>query len=194
MREVYAAIERLLANNDPHTPPLIGIDGRCGSGKSTLAAELARKYDGAVFHLDDFYMPFEKRAPDWRERPCANMELDRFEKEVLCPAKAGKTVAYRPFVCFEDRFAPTEMLTPKKIWIAEGSYAFHPSLAPYYDLKIWLTCSPETQSDRLQKREGDNYASFVSTWIPLEEAYAALWNVPESADLIICTDTAEERI
>lgn len=31
------------------------IDGRSGSGKTTFAAELARRTNGVVVHLDDFY-------------------------------------------------------------------------------------------------------------------------------------------
>lgn len=162
-------------------PVIAAVDGRCGSGKSTLARLAAERFGCPVAHMDEFYLPFARRAPDWRRVPCANMDLERFRREVLEPFRAGQSVRYTPYRCGEDRFGRTEVFPAGGLLLVEGSYCLHPDLAAYYDLKIFLTCSPETQTARLQAREGERLRNFQETWIPLEEAYFARYGVGRDA-------------
>ena len=73
--EAVLAAARLLAGGA--APALLAIDGRCGSGKSTLAAWLAEQLPCNLVHMDDFYLPMDRRRPDWAEHPGANMDFAR---------------------------------------------------------------------------------------------------------------------
>ena len=75
-------------------PLLLAIDGRCGSGKTTLAAALQERLHCGVFHMDDFYLPFEARTPERLAQPGGHMDFDRFEKEVLRPLRGGSGAGY----------------------------------------------------------------------------------------------------
>ncbi len=164
---------------------LIAIDGRCGSGKTTLAIDLAARYGGCVFHMDDFYLPFDRRIPDWKQVPGANMDFARLRNEVLAPVQEGRAVhylAHRPHLgSFEDH----GILQPCRLSILEGSYSHHPSLQTAFDLRIYVTCDPEVQRQRLQMREGERYAHFRDLWIPLEEAYFSSYSIEEQCDLCL---------
>lgn len=167
---------------------LVAIDGRCGCGKSSLAALLARRFDANVFHMDDFYLPFAARGENWREIPAGNMDLRRFRSEVLSPLAAGETVLYRAYDCAHDRYLPTRALPFRSLSLVEGSYSLHPELAGFYDYRLFVTAEKHAQTARLKAREGDRFAAFESTWIPLEEAYFQRFGIEELADRVIRTD------
>ena len=58
----------------------------------------------------------------------------------------------------------------------------------YYDIRIFVTCSPDEQARRLRKREGKRYSNFVERWIPLEEGYFANYSIEENAEMMVVTD------
>lgn len=39
-----------------------------------------------VVHMDDYYLPPDRRAENWEQIPAGNMDLARFLQEVLVPA------------------------------------------------------------------------------------------------------------
>ncbi|WP_325199712.1 uridine kinase family protein [Oscillibacter sp.] len=170
-------------------PILFAVDGRCGSGKTgfaKLAAEvLACSSD--VVHMDDFYLPPERRAEDWMEVPAGNMDLERLRREVLdSPDRDNGDTAYRPYDCRAGLFKdPVELWEP--LAIVEGTYSQHPSLAKYYDYKIFLTCEREEQTRRLRVREGDYFPTFDRVWRTLEERYFAACGTEGAADLVVDT-------
>lgn len=167
---------------------LVALDGRCGSGKTTLAAQLAERFpDSAVFHTDDFYLPPADRVDGWEHIPCANMDLARFSREVLTPARAGDAVSYRAYSCREGAYLSAKSIVSKPLFLVEGSYSHHPLLAENYDLRVFVTCSQEEQARRLQAREGERYPNFVQRWIPLEEGYFAQYHIETRADLVLGT-------
>lgn len=150
-------IDRRLA----HVPcAVLAIDGRCGSGKTTLAALLAQTLPCRVVHMDDFYLPFAARRPDWRTTPLGNMDLGRLRREVLEPARLGEEITYRAYDCPHDALRPALLLPPRPLTVVEGSYSLAPALRPYYDLTVFLTCSQAEQAARLQAREGAYYPAF----------------------------------
>ena len=70
--------------------------------------------------------------------------------------------------------------------IVEGAYACHPSLWPYYDLRIFLSVPVGEQRRRILKRNGaEKAAQFNSRWIPLEERYFKAYDIPLRCDLRI---------
>ena len=184
---IIHCLELLLAN--AAAPVVLALDGRCGSGKTTMATALAEQFpDSIVLHTDDFYLPPADRVPGWEQTPCANMDLARLRDEVLAPARAGKPVLYRAYSCREGAYLPPRPLGSAPLVIVEGSYSHHPSLAPYYDIRIFVTCSPDEQARRLRRREGGRYSNFVERWIPLEEGYFANYSIEENAEMMVVTD------
>lgn len=168
-------------------PALVAIDGRCGSGKTWLAGRLAERWPCQVVHMDDFYLPPDRRASDWTEKPAGNMDLERLRTEVLAPARAGTLRAYRPFDCQSGAFLPEISLPDCPLLVLEGSYAHHPALA-VPGLKIFLTCSRKEQERRLRLREGERFPAFETRWIPMEERYYRACGVPEADALVVETD------
>ena len=67
------------------TAVIMGVDGRCGSGKTYFARRLAEKFPCSVIHMDDYFLPAEKRAADWEKCPGGNMDFERLLAEVLRP-------------------------------------------------------------------------------------------------------------
>ena len=176
----------------PTKPLVLALDGRCGSGKTTLADRLARQFPASiVLHTDDFYLPPAQRVRGWEKTPCANMDLIRLRDEALRPAYEGQPVLYRAYFCRAGAYQPVQELAPQPLVILEGSYSHHPLLAGYETLQVFVTCSREEQTRRLQAREGERYANFAARWIPLEEGYFAQYRIEEMADLAVDT-TADD--
>jgi cytidylate kinase len=94
-------------------------------------------------------------------------------------------VLYRAYSCRAGAYQPVQELAAQPLVILEGSYSHHPLLAGYETLQVFVTCSREAQTRRLQAREGARYPAFAQRWIPLEEGYFAKYSIEESADLIL---------
>lgn len=170
-------------------PIVFAVDGRCGSGKTGFAALASGLLvcSADVVHIDDFYLPPERRAEDWMEVPAGNMDLGRLRREVLdSPDRDSGDTAYRPYDCRTGLFKdPVELWEP--LTIVEGTYSQHPSLTGYYDYKIFLTCDREEQTSRLRVREGDYFPTFDRVWRTLEERYFAACGTEAAADLVVDT-------
>lgn len=163
-------------------PAVVAIDGRCGSGKTTLAELGKEVFGGRVFHMDDYYLPLAQRKPDWEHVPAGNMDLNRFRSQVLEPVRLRQSVQYIPYSCQAGRYEQAKQIAPAALTIIEGSYCQHPELTAYYDMTLFLTCTPEEQEIRLRKREGNFFGMFQRRWIPMEEAYFTACDVPKRAD------------
>lgn len=183
---VFRAVEALAARGGPEA---VVIDGRCGSGKTWLAAQLAGRWPCQVIHMDHFYLPVERRAPDWAQIPAGNMDMDRLRAEVLAPFLAGMLREYRPYDCGSGVFLPPVPLADSALLVLEGSYSHHPALAVHGALKVFLTCSRKEQERRLRLREGERFPAFLTRWIPMEERYYRGCGIPEGDALAVETDT-----
>ncbi len=181
---VLAAARTLL---ETPRPALLAIDGRCGSGKSPLAAWLADQLPCNLVHMDDFYLPPADRRPDWAQHPGANMDFARLREEVLLPLLAGQPADYRAYVCRDGALQPPVTLPPRGLTILEGSYALHPALQVPLACRVFVTCSPDCQRQRLQLREGAHFAAFEERWIPLEEGYLATCRPEKTCDFVLDT-------
>lgn len=181
--EIYQKLKEIAAQES--RPALLAIDGRCASGKSTLAAELAAEWDANLFHMDDFYLQPHQRTAERLAEPGGNVDRERFLTEVLQPLHSGKPVFYRRFDCKTFTFDPEKIIGPKPISIVEGSYACHPELRELYDLRIFLDIDPQTQMERIIRRNGPEAAErFRTIWIPLEETYFRECAVRECCDYL----------
>ena len=162
---------------------MVALDGRCAAGKTTLAGRLAREYGFPVVHMDHFFLRPEQRTPERLAQPGGNVDYERVQAEVLTPLRRGEGAVYRPFVCKTQRLAEPITIPPAPVVLVEGSYACHPALWEYYDLRAFLTVDPEVQMKRIAAREGERCAQvFRERWIPLEERYFSACEVERRCD------------
>lgn len=183
-------LERIRGLAEMSRPAVIAIDGRCGSGKTWLARLIAESFPCNVLHMDDFYLPFARRARDWEAVPGGNMDFERLRSELLLPIQAGKDAIYRPYCCPRDSFGEAVALPRRELTVVEGSYSRHPSMGIAYDLTIFLTCAREVQRRRLKQREGSRFAAFEQRWIPMEEKYFRCFDVEATSDMVLDTGGA----
>ena len=171
---------------------LVGIDGNCAAGKTTLAARLARNFDCGVFHMDDFFLRPVQRRPERYAQPGGNVDYERFAGEVLTPLLAGEPFSYRPFDCRVLELAPPVEAVPGALSIVEGSYSLHPYFGDPWDLKIFLTVSPERQRERILLRPEFLHRRFFEDWIPMEQRYFEAFGIRSRCDLT--ADTTENSL
>lgn len=161
---------------------IVAIDGNCTAGKTTLAGRLAELYDCNVFHMDDFFLRPEQRTPERYAEVGGNVDYERFAEEVLIPLKDGKSFSYCPFDCSTFTLAAPVTVAPKKLNIIEGTYSHHPYFGDRYDLKIFLTVSPEIQHQRILERPAFLHQRFFEEWIPMETKYFFHFGIEAKTD------------
>lgn len=183
----FPALMEISRLTERAAPVIVAIDGQCGSGKTGLAALMGQVFDCNVFHMDDFYLPLDARDPNWTHIPGGNMDFARFLQDVLAPAARGEAVRYRPFDCRAGQLGQPVTAPPRPLTVVEGSYAHHPSLAARYDYKIFLTCDPKEQAERLKRREGAGFQAFQARWIPMEEQYFASCGIERRSTMTLDT-------
>ena len=179
---VKAAIDQSLIHK---SQVIIAIDGSCAAGKTTLAASLAEAYDCNIFHMDDFFLRPEQRTQERFSEAGGNVDYERFYEEVLLPLQSGLPFSYRPFSCKTMTLADSVHVEPKKLSIVEGTYSQHPYFRNPYDLKIYLTITPELRHSRILRRPAFLHDRFFNFWIPLEQEYFRTFSIREQADLIL---------
>jgi uridine kinase len=164
----------------------VAVEGGSASGKTTLASLLSELYDCTVFHMDDFFLRPEQRTRERFSEIGGNVDRERFFDEILLPLSERRTVCYRPFDCQTQTLGEPISVEPKGLTIVEGAYSMHPSLAPYYDLSVFLDIEPEYQRERILKRNSPQLAKrFFEEWIPMEREYFAKTKVANRCDLVI---------
>ena len=187
--QLYALINRE-ASARGHL--IVAMDGRCASGKTTVATELARRLDAELIHMDDFFLRPEQRTPERLAAPGGNVNYERFLEEVLEPLRRGESASYRPYSCATQTLGEPVAVDAKSVILVEGSYACHPQLREYYDLRVFLTVDPDEQMRRLYARNGAYAEVFRERWIPLEEAYFRACRVMECCHAVMKTDDEEK--
>lgn len=161
---------------------IIAIDGRCCAGKSTLAAEIAARTGAPVFKTDDFYPTPQMRTQSLN----ANIDAQRFLKEILLPLSKGEDVVYKPYLCRTNNFAKEEIKPHNKISVIEGCYCMLPQFRQYYNLTFFADISKEEQQKRLLQREGPaKLEVFNNMWIKKEELYFKTFSLPAQNQQVI---------
>lgn len=179
----FEAVQALIG-----TGAIIAIDGRCGSGKTLLSGLLSEVFECEILHMDDFFLPSRLRTKERLSQPGGNVDYERFRDEVLTPLTEGKDIFYRPYDCKTDTFKPEIRISQSPVYIIEGSYSLHPYLTDSYSLRIFLTCSPKAQLERILKRDGEKLLHrFTEEWIPMEERYFEALDTAGQCGLIIDT-------
>ena len=139
---------------------VIAIDGKSGTGKSHLSRLIEACAGVSTIHMDDFFLPKEKRTKERYEMAGGNVDSERFIEDVIIPLKRGMPFSYRPF----------EIAKP--FIIVEGVYSLHPLFRDVYDMGYVLTAPYSSRIDRIKARSGDDkLEKFISLWMPLEDKY-----------------------
>lgn len=181
MQDIQKRIDGLLTRKDS---VIVAIDGPCAAGKTTLAGKLAKCYDCNVMHMDEFFLRPEQRTPERFAMPGGNVDFERFREEVILPLKTESPFSYRPFDCRTFTLSEPIRITPKKLTIIEGSYCNHPHFGDPYDLKIFLTVTPQLQRQRILERPAFLHRRFFDEWIPMEQLYFSYFNIRQTCDIV----------
>ena len=174
MEKVVAQIKDWIDSQAEKTRIIVSIDGSCASGKSTLATKLAQTMDCNLFRVDDFFLRREQRTKERLAEVGGNVDYERFYREVLTPLKTGEAFAYRPYDCRTGLLAEPVAVQPRRINIIEG-----------YDLKVFLTVSPDVRTQRILQRMPMLQKKFFSDWIPMEQQYFEAFSICEKADMVV---------
>lgn len=180
--DVFCKIDLLLSERETVN---VAIDGNSGAGKSTLASLIGSVYDSNIFHMDDYFLRPELRTKERLEETGGNVDYVRFKDEVLSGLQSGREFQYRAYDCRQMSLGEQTTVAPKRLNIIEGSYSLHPTLADYYDLKIFLQIDEKEQSSRILKRNGAfMHKRFLNEWIPLENQYFTEMKIMEQCDIV----------
>ncbi len=182
LNQIRNRIDELLSQKEQ---VIVAINGNCTAGKTTLAGKLTEIYDCNVFRMDDFFLRPEQRTPEWYAEAGGNVDYERFMAEVLIPLKIGKAFSYHPFDCSTFTLTHPIEVIPKKLNIIEGTYSLHPYFGDSYDLKIFLTVTPEVQHQRILERPVFLHKRFFEEWIPMEQRYFAGFSVMHQCDILV---------
>ena len=182
LETITARIDRLLREREK---VIVAIDGNCTAGKTTLAGLLSKQYDCNVFHMDDFFLRAEQRTPERLSQSGGNVDYERFMDEVLTPLGGNTGFSYRPFDCGSFQLAQSVAVTPKRLNIIEGTYSMHPYFHNPYDLRIFLTITPQLQRERILERPAFLHQRFFREWIPMEQQYFSTFRIPDQCDIVL---------
>jgi len=186
----FPALQTIDAALREGEPVIVAVDGRCAAGKTTFAARLRKLYGErcAVFHMDEYFLPPEKRTVERLAIPGGNIDYERCAEELFAPLRRGESLNLRAFDCATGVLGEPVRAARKQLNVVEGSYALHPALAEYSHIHVFLTCSPEIQFGRLVRRESpERVETFLNRWIPLEENYFDGCHISEKCDVIVDT-------
>lgn len=183
MNDLKNIIKSLLSSK---SNAIVAIDGMCASGKTTLANTLAEEFGMQVIHMDDFFLPVEMRTAERLSQAGGNVHYERFIDEVIIPLQNHSDFEYRIFSCSEGNYSGKKSICASMPIITEGAYSMHPETPDIYDLKIFLKINPETQLQRIEKRNGtDALKTFREKWIPFENRYFETFSIENKCDIII---------
>ncbi|MBQ8404194.1 MAG: hypothetical protein IJX55_07220 [Clostridia bacterium] len=164
---------------------VLAIDGGAASGKSTLAALLAEKYGAETVHMDDFFLPHERKTPARLAEFDGNIDRERFAAEVLPYISEAKTFSYGKYDCGAGAVLSQVQIGSSRLAVVEGVYSLSPYFTQSYDIKIMLTIDKEEQLARLKARCAPwQFEKFKTLWLPLEERYFTLGGISEKCDFI----------
>lgn len=178
-------IKKLIKDKNLTCQAIISIDGPCGGGKTTIAKEIEKEMGYNILHMDDFYLPFDKRDKNWMNIVAGHMDYERLIENVLKPYKEKKKTNYISYDCHSDKYLHEILIDLDKFLVIEGSYTSHPILDEYVNVKIFVDIDKDEQVKRLTKRNPAVVDKFLSMWVPFENRYFEELKIKDNSDLVI---------
>lgn len=179
---LFDIIEEKIADRER---TVLAIDGAAASGKTTLASFLSEKYGAEVVHMDDFFLPRERKTAARLAEPDGNIDRERFSAEVLPYINSRAPFSYGKYDCSLGKVTKNVNIGEANLVIVEGVYSLSPYFRDYYDIKIMLTVERETQLARLRERsELWQYENFLKIWLPLEARYFSFCKIENVCDMV----------
>ncbi|MBQ6896484.1 MAG: uridine kinase [Oscillospiraceae bacterium] len=179
-----------LLDNSSKDVILVAIDGPSASGKSSLGKFINDNFVCNVFHMDDFFLPFDRKTEERLSQPGGNIDYERVEEELISKILKPECFTFNVYDCHTLSLFESGKVFHKRLNIIEGVYSLHPQLSKYFDYKIYLDVDSKKQCERILERSGEKKLErYKKEWIPLENRYFDTFDIKESCDVVF--DTTE---
>jgi len=173
-------IEELLKQGNT----IVAIDGKAASGKSTLASDIKNNFNCSIIHMDDYFLPPEKKTPERLAEPGGNVDYERFYDEVISNLN-NEYITINKYDCQSNVYTQ-ETVSNDRLLVVEGAYSMRPEFIDKYDMTIFMDISDSDQEKRILERNGKTMLKrFINEWIPLENKYFKHYNTKAKADYIL---------
>ena len=195
---------RILSVKRDH-PSRVGVDGVDAAGKTVLADELARvlQMRGVTViraSIDGFHRPRVERQARGKFSPegyyLDSFNYDALIRSLLAPLGPGGSRRYQTsvFDFIHDSAVEAEehLAAAGDILLMEGVFLFRPELEQYWDFKIFVDVSFETNLARALKRDGYLFGEedeilqrYMRRYIPGQKMYLNAVQPMRKADVVI---------
>ena len=187
--KILKDINNLLDNSDKNVI-LVAIDGPSASGKSSFGRFLNDNFVCNVFHMDDFFLPPERKTAERLSQPGGNVDYERVHRELIEKILKPENFTFNVYDCHSLSFFESGKVFHKRLNVIESVYSMHPELSKYFDYKIYLDVAEEKQYARILERSGEKKLErYKKEWIPLENIYFDTYKIKEQCDVVF--DTTE---
>lgn len=170
---------RILARPLAQRARVVAVDGGAGSGKSTFARSLAEALGGVpIVPMDDF-LAWDDLTEFW----------PRFEREVLEPLFAGRSVRYQRRDWLNDNLGrglgDFRDVPLCETLVLEGIGAGRRAVAGRLSYLVWVDAPAALRFERGLARDGEGARALWEGFMPGEQAFHDAEGTRARADLVV---------
>ncbi|MEV0274008.1 uridylate kinase [Hamadaea sp. NPDC050747] len=208
--EMLGHLAQAVGSVDVAHPTRVAVDGPPAAGKTTLADELAvllRSRGHRVIRatIDDFVFPRAQRYPraEFSAESCYfdAHDYDALKRVLLDPLGPGGDRRFQPAIY--DRTTDTALSAPvatasaDAVLVFDGVFLLRPDLIDRWDVRVFVSTSPEKTVDRavIRERSVSSRAEVERRWreryLPAQQLYFATARPTEYADIVVHNDEPE---
>ncbi len=206
--EALRRLAGLIAGTAVDHPTRVAIDGPDAAGKTTLADELGATLRGSGREIirasaDGFHRPRARRHARGPDSPAGYYE-DSFDSgalrsSLLDPLGPGGDRFHRTAV-FDFRTddpvdRPWARAAERAVLLVDGVFLLRPELRDAWDVRIFVTVTPDTALRRGIERDGDLFGSaeaveqrYRDRYLPGQQIYVARCHPEQIADVVVVND------
>lgn len=132
--------------------------------------------------IDDFIVKDRIAEASWDN---GVFDRRRLEEQVLRPLVSYQTAHYQKLIWETETLSdPIEIPTTRYV-IIEGISAYHPDIAHYYDVKIWIHAPIESATTRGRRRDqGNENETKWGIWANNDLIYQEKYHPETQADFV----------